>query len=202
MGRELFVASARAVRRGAVGGPVVAAMLLSLLTVPVLDDGYALQVLRGVGVVLGLAVVVAVDDPAATVLAASPYSAARRTLARLAAVVAIAAPVWSMAAALAAWRADVPVAGVALETVAWWTMALAIAATIWRRTGSLAASYVAGPVLLGLALATDGLPRAWALLAGQTWGPPWEAAQLRWVAVLLAGSGVAALALRDPLDRA
>lgn len=200
MARELYAASARALRRDAVGGPVVVAALLALLTLPVIDDGYALQVLRGVGVVLGLAVVVAVDDPAGTVLAASPFSAARRTLARVAVVLAVAVPVWCGAAGLVAWRADVPVAGVALETAGWWTLGLALSAGIWRRSGTLSPSFVAGPVLLGLVLAADGLPRGWALLAGQTWGPPWEAAHLRWLAVLLAGAGLVAWALRDPLD--
>jgi hypothetical protein len=201
MPRELFAASARALRRDAVTGPVVVAVLLLVLTLPVLDDGYALHALRGVGVVLGLAVVVAVDDPAGAVLAASPFSAARRTAARVAVVLTVAVPVWWGAAGLVAWRADVPVAGVALETVGWWTLGLALAAGVWRGSGSLSPSYVAGPVLLGLALAAGVLPRAWALLAEQTWGPPWEAAQIRWLAVLLAGAGLVAWALRDPLDQ-
>jgi hypothetical protein len=202
MHRELLGASARALHRGAVVGPVLAATVLAVLAVPVLDDGWALHVLRGVGVVLGLAVVVAVDDPAGVVLAASPHSAAKRTLARAVVVLAVALPVWSTAAVLARWKAEVPVGAVALETAGWWVLGLAVAAAVWRVSGTLSPSYVAGPALLGLALAADGLPRAWALLAQQTWGPPWEAAHLRWVAVLLAGTAVAAWALRDPLDRA
>jgi hypothetical protein len=201
MSRELMVASARALRRDAVMGPVLAAVLLVLLTLPVLDDGFALQALRGIGVVLGLAVAVAVDDPAGTVLAASPFSAARRIAARVAVVLALAVPVWCVTASLVAWRADAPVAGIALETAGWWTLGLALAAGIWRRTGTLSPSYVAGPVLLALWLVAGTLPRGWAVLTSQTWGPPWEAAQIRWWAVLLAGAGLVAWALRDPLDQ-
>jgi hypothetical protein len=56
-------------------------------------------------------------------------------------------------------------------------------------------------VLLAGALVVNGLPRGWALMAQQTWGPPWLAAHLRWAAVLLAGVGLAALLLRDAFDR-
>jgi hypothetical protein len=49
------------------------------------------------------------------------------------------------------------------------------------------------------AFVSDAIPRAWRLNQDQFWGPPWEAAHIRWAAVLLFGVAVLALAMRDPL---
>jgi hypothetical protein len=197
---ELLLASARAVRRAAVVGPLGAAVVLVGVATPVLDDGYAMPALRGVSALLAMAVLVTVDDPAGRVLAASPYPLRTRTLARLAAVLAAAVPVWLLAAAVVAWRADVPVGGLAVEAVALCGVGLAVAGTVAWVSGSLGPSFVAGPVLLGLLLLTYGLPRDWALVQSQTWGAPWVAAQLRWAALLLGAVGLLGLALRDPLE--
>ena len=55
-----------------------------------------------------------------------------------------------------------------------------------------------GPVLIGFLVAADQLPRALVLLPFQTWGPPWEVAQLRFAALLLAAGAVLLVALSDP----
>ena len=52
-----------------------------------------------------------------------------------------------------------------------------------------------------LAFVGTALPRWYTLQQGQTWGPPWQAAQIRWLALLLVGAGVVTLALRDPVTR-
>ena len=46
-----------------------------------------------------------------------------------------------------------------------------------------------------LAFAASAAPRWYALHQTQTWGPPWEAAQVRWWALALVAAGVLALAL-------
>jgi hypothetical protein len=51
---------------------------------------------------------------------------------------------------------------------------------------------------VGFLLAADRLLRSLRLMPEQTWGPPWEVAQLRWSAVLLAGVSVLVVALADP----
>jgi signal transduction histidine kinase len=48
-----------------------------------------------------------------------------------------------------------------------------------------------------VALTAHGLPRAWAMSTDQLWGPPWEAAHLRWAGLLLLGGSVLAAVLRD-----
>lgn len=175
------------------------ALVLIVATVHVLDDGYALAVVRGVAAVLAAALAMTTDDPAGEVLAAAPVPRRTRTLARVAVGLAVAAPVWLGAVALARWRFEpTPVAGLALEAVAFATVAVAVGAVL-RARGSLAPSWVAG---IGVAAGTVVLyilPARYAMAVTQTWGPPWQAAQVRWAAVLVLATAVLALALRDPL---
>ncbi len=63
-------------------------------------------------------------------------------------------------------------------------------------------SHVAVVGALVAAVVSDALPRGWQLNQERIWGPPWEAAHIRWAAVLLAGVAVLALAMREPLWRA
>jgi hypothetical protein len=79
---------------------------------------------------------------------------------------------------------------------------VAIGAGLRAWTGQHSPSYLAVIGLLATALSTGMLPRGWTMVQEQIWGPPWQAAQLRWAALLLVAVGVLVLALRDPLHRA
>ena len=79
MDRPLLRASARAVYGQGIGLPVGAAIALTAATYPVLGS-YGSQVLTGVTAILAFGLVCAVDDPAAGILAATPYSPTRRSL--------------------------------------------------------------------------------------------------------------------------
>jgi hypothetical protein len=200
MNRSLLAASWFAVRRAPLLVPVLAAVVLVAATVHVQGDGHAVQVLRGVGVLLACGWLSSIDDPVGEVAAASPYPRPVRTLSRVAAGLLPVLPVWLAAAAVAQWRLPgTPVAGLGLEALALGAAGLAIAAGLRAWTGHLTPSYLAVVGLLGLALSTSALPRGWAMLQEQLWGPPWQAAQLRWAALLLVAVGILALAVRDPL---
>lgn len=198
----VLVSSWWLVRRPGLLVPVGAALVLVLATLPVLDDGWALRVLRGVGVLLACAWVSAADDPAGEVVAASPYPRHVRTLARIAAALPPLLAVWSVAAVVVQVRApEVPVAGLGVEALALGLLGLAVGTGLraWNDLHRPAHAAALGLVLL--AFVTSAAPRWYALQQDQTWGPPWEAAQLRWWALVLVGAGVVALALHDPLHR-
>jgi hypothetical protein len=177
--------------------------VLVLVAAPVLDDGWALQVLRGVGVLLACAWVSATDDPAGEVVAASPYPRPVRTLARIGAALPPLVAVWTVAAVVVQVRVpEVPVLGLGVEALALGLLGLAVGTALraWHDLHQPAHAAALGLVLL--AFVTTAMPRWYALHQGQTWGPPWEAAQIRWTALALVASGVLALALHDPLHRA
>lgn len=54
-----------------------------------------------------------------------------------------------------------------------------------RARGLTSPSWLAGTGLVGGAMLLHGLPDRYAMAVNQTWGPPWQAAQLRWAALLL-----------------
>ena len=200
--RSLWAASWWVVRRPALLVPVGVALVLVLATLPALDDGYSLRVLRGAGLLLACAWVSTTDDPSGEVLGGSPYPRAVRSGVRVLTGAAVIAAGWVVAAAVVHWRApDVPVLGVGLESLALGVLGIALGVTLrsWRDQHQPAYTAVVG--LAVLAFASSALPRWYTLLQSQTWGPPWEAAQVRWLAVLLIAAGLAGLALRDPLAR-
>ncbi|HEX4976663.1 MAG TPA: hypothetical protein VFV40_02245 [Nocardioides sp.] len=200
---SLLTASWRLVRRPGLLVPAAAALALVLLTTPVLDDGWALQVLRGVGVLLACAWVSATDDPAGEVVAAGPYPRHVRTLARIGTAVPPLVAVWVTAAVVVQVRVpEVPVLGLGVEALALGLLGLAVGTALraWHDLHQPAHAAALGLVLL--AFVTTTAPRWYALHQGQTWGPPWEAAQIRWAALALVAAGVVALALHDPLHRA
>ena len=179
--------------------PVVAACVLLAATWPALDDGYALMALRGVGVLLATAWVVAMDDPMGEVLGASPYPRLVRWGARVLLCGATVVPFLGLAAVVVEERASyVPVLAVGLEAVALAVAGLAVGGTlrVWR--SHLMPSHLAVVGVVVLAVLSHGLPRGWAMAQDQFWGPAWEAAHLRWAAVLLLGVVVVAAVLRDP----
>jgi hypothetical protein len=198
---SLVLTSWRLVRRSTLLVLVAAALLLTGAAVPALDGGHAVTVLRGVGVILACAWALTMDDPAGEVLAASPYPRAVRSLVRLLCGLPLVVGAWLVAAVVVEWRAPyVPVLGLGVEALALGVAGLAIAAGLraWRdhlRPGSFAAVG-----LLALAMTTAALPREYGMDRRQTWGAPFEAAQVRWTALLLLAVGVLMLALSDPLS--
>lgn len=191
------------VRRPGLLVPAGAALVLVLAAVPVLDDGWAMRVLRGVGLLLACAWVSATDDPAGEVVAASPYPRRVRTLARVLAALPPLVLVWAAAAVVVQSRApETPVLGLGVETLALGLLGLGIGTALraWHDLHQPAYAASFGVVLLTVVMA--GSPRWYALHQTQTWGPPWEAAQLRWWGLVLVAAGLVALALHDPLRTA
>jgi hypothetical protein len=194
-------ASWGALRRASLLVPVAGAGLLVLASTPVLDDGYGMTVLRGVGVLLACAWVVSTDDPMGEVLAAAPYPRVVRWGARMLVAMAVVVPTWAGAALVVEQRASfVPVLAVGLEGVGLCAVGLAVGAGLRAWRGHLMPSYLAVVGVVVAAFVSDALPRAWRLNQDQFWGPPWEAAHIRWAAVLLLGVAILALAMRDPLE--
>jgi len=190
------------VRRPGLLVPAGTALALALATTPVLDDGWAPRVLRGVGVLLACAWVSATDDPAGEVVAASPYPRRVRTLARVGAALPPLLAVWVAAAVVVQARAPaVPVLALGVEALALGLLGLAIGTALraWHDLHQPAHAAALGLVLLAFVM--SAAPRWYALHQDQTWGPPWEAAQIRWWALVLVATGVLALALHDPLHR-
>ena len=202
MSPSLLRASWAAVRRAGLLAPVAVAVVLSAATAHLLDDGYGMQVLRGVGVLLACGWVSTMDDPMGEVAAASPYSRRARSLTRAGAGMVVVLTVWVACATLVQVRAEaVPVLRLGLEALALGFAGVALAAGLRFWAGHLQPSYVAVPGLVVLAVAINALPRGWDMMPAQVWGPLWEAAQVRWIALLLLGVGGLAAALRDPLTR-
>jgi hypothetical protein len=73
MNTSLTAASWTVVRRSGLLIPVAAAVILVGATAHLFDDGYAAQILRGVGVLLACAWVSTMDDPMGEIAAASAY---------------------------------------------------------------------------------------------------------------------------------
>ena len=199
---SLLASSWWLVRRPGLLVPAAAALVLVLATAPVIDDGWALQVLRGVGVLLACAWVTATDDPVGEVVAASPYPRHVRALARVGASFPPLLAVWVAAAVVVQVRApEVPVLGLGVEALALGLLGLAVGTGLRAWHDLHRPAHAAALALVLLAFVTSAAPRWYALHQAQTWGPPWEAAQIRWWALALVAGGVLTLALHDPLRR-
>ena len=199
---SLLASSWWLVRRPGLLVPAGAALVLVLATAPVLDDGWGLQVLRGVGVLLACAWVTATDDPVGEVVAASPYPRHVRTLARVGASSLPVLAVWVAAAAVVQVRvSEVPVLGLGVEALALGLLGLAVGTGLRAWHDLHRPAHAAALALVLLAFVTSTAPRWYALHQAQTWGPPWEAAQVRWWALALVAAGVLALGVHDPLNR-
>jgi hypothetical protein len=179
-----------------------AALALLVVLVPSLDDGHGLIVLRGTAVLVAGALLLSLDDPSGELLAASPYSIRTRTWARLVTGLPGVLAVWAAALVLVAARSDgVPLAGASLEALAVTTSGLALAAGLRAWRGLLTPSHVACVGLVVLVVLGWFLPRWYAVDQAQTWGPPWQAAQIRWAAVAVVAGALLSAALLDPVDR-
>jgi fluoroquinolone transport system permease protein len=193
-------ASVCAVPARAVALQVAAAVALLAVTWTGLDDGgTAVTVLRGVAVLLAAALALAVDEPAAALLDATPTPMVQRLAARLALCAVVVLPAWTVALAAASLRgADVPLVAMTLELAALGALGLAVPLALRRWWRLPEPALVVGPLLLGALLAAAHLPRRLALLPAVPLDPAWDAAHLRWSVLLLAALGLLVAGLADP----
>jgi hypothetical protein len=195
----LLTASWLAVRRVPLLAPTSAAVLLVVLTWPWQDTGTAIPVMNGLAILLACAWAGTIDDPVSEIAAASRYPRHIRVAARLTVGLAIVVPVYLAGALVAQLRfAPTPQPLMLLEAVGYALAAVAIGAGLLAWRAQFMPSYAASVGLLGLALTTYLLPREWAMVNAQTWGPPLTAAALRWTALILFALGILGAALRDP----
>lgn len=198
--RSLVRVSARALPRRAVALHVAAAVALLAVTAPGLDDtGTAVLVLRGVAVLLAAALALAVDEPSAALLDATPTPLAERLAARTAVCAAVVAPAWLLALAVATLAgADLPLATVTIELAALAALGMAVPSALRRWSRTAEPAVVTGPLLLGLLVSAAHLPPELVLLAASPADPAWGAAHVRWSLLLLAGLSLLAVAASDP----
>lgn len=202
MSASLLTASWRVVAQPPVLVPLGVALLLTLATVPYLDAGYADQVRMGVATLLACALAATAEDPAADVTAASPRARWARCGARLGLGFALAAPV-----VIVTWlltdRADTAAMtpALAVQTLALLAIGPAVGFSVWAWSDAARPTYAAMVGVLCLSLALWLLPATWSVTRVQPWGPPWEAAVIRWSALILLAGAVVATAWRDPLTR-
>src|SRR5205823_3459204 len=108
-------------------------LLLTAATAAFMDVGLAVQVLRGVAMLLAVGLVTAADDPSGEVLAASPYGLGVRTMTRVAVAAAVTAPAWLLSATVVAIRAPgTPIAALSLEAAAIALLGVALATALRR----------------------------------------------------------------------
>jgi hypothetical protein len=197
---EVVRASVRTVARRAVGLHLTAAAVLVAVTWPALDhDGAAVLVLRGVAVLLAAALALAVDEPAAQLLDATPTPLVQRLVARAGLCCAVLVPGWLLTIGVATRAgADVPVAALTLELAALTAVGLAVPASLRRWWQVSEPGLVTGPVLFGALLGAAHLPPTLALLPGSPADPVWDAAHQRWALVLIAAGLLLARAVADP----
>jgi len=199
----LIHASARAGRRAGLGVPLAAGLVLLAAATRLFGNGHDLDLLRCLAFLLGAALISAVDDPGREALAAVPFSLAARTLGRVGVAALAAVPIWIVALAIATRTTrDVPLFWMSVEGagIAVFGLTCALLFHLWGRLDEPAV--VAIPVALALLLAMQVLPRQWALLGDQTWGPSWIATRIRWAALIAIWIGLITHALvRDGYPR-
>lgn len=194
----VVAASWRAVRPARVATLAGAALLLVAASAPWQDEGYAVQVMHGIALLVACAVALCTDDPAAEVVAAAPITRRFRTLVRLGLGFAVAVPVFLVGAYVAEARFDpTPLSVLSMEAVGIVLVAAALGSVI-RARGVHSPAYPTALVLLLVTFALDQLPTGYAMIDPQPWGPPLEAALIRWAALALLALAALTLALRDP----
>lgn len=202
MNAVLLGVSWRAIKRGPLLLAIVAAGVLVGATTPILDDGYAISVLRGAAIVLAGGLAIALDDPAADLLAASPTTMAQRWAARLGLAIGLVTVCWAL---LLAWVSGVagglPWLAMSVEAAALGGFAVALAAALRRWRDVREPGPLVAPAVFGAVLAANLLPQRWSLLASDPSGNGWTAAHVRWGAVLMTTLIVVAVAAQDPAVR-
>jgi hypothetical protein len=199
MTAALLSASLLAVRRPPLLVPLGVAVALVMATLPWADR--TVLVVHGVGVLVACALAATTDDPAAEIAAATPLVRRTRTGFRMLAGALPAVPVLVVALLVAETRsAATPVLALGPEVVGYGLLALAVGAGLRAWAGLPAPAYPAAVAILVIVLTTWMLPHGWTMVDPQPWGPPLEAALLRWLALAVLALAVLAAALRDVLD--
>lgn len=174
----------RAVGAGAVVGLLVVGV--PRLSAGTLDPWLGLNLLRAAALVFALGLAFLLDDPARQLTTPVPTRRWARTGLRVALVAPVAAVWWTAALLLVPAPARPPVGPATLEAAATAALALAAAAATVRFTDEPepGPSVAAGLLTLAL-LAPVLIPSRWDLFV-QAGDPGWEAAHLRWAALLAA----------------
>lgn len=200
--RLLLPATWRSVRRSHLAVPLGAAVALVLATLPWQDEGRATPVVHAVAVLVACTFACALDDPHADVTAAAPVRERTWAAARVLTTAAPALPVLVGAVLVARTRFDpLPVGVLAAESAGYLLVALAVAAGLRAWRGTFAPSYPAVAGLLAVVVLSYALPRSWAMVDPQPWGPPYDAALWRWAGLVLVAVAVLMRATRDPAAR-
>ncbi len=192
----------RAIKQGPLLLAIGAAGVLVGATTPILDDGHAISVLRGAAILLAGGLAIALDDPAADLLAASPTTMAKRWAARLGLAAGLVAASWAL---LSAWVGGVvgglPWLALSVEAAALGGFSVALAAALRRWRDVREPGPLVAPAVFGAVLAANLLPQRFSLLAGDPSGNGWTAAHMRWATILMAALLVVAVAAQDPAVR-
>jgi hypothetical protein len=202
MSGSLLAASWPVVAQPPVLVPVGVAALLTLTTAPYLDSGHADQVRIGVATVLACALAATAEDPASEVTAAAPRPRWVPCVTRLLLGLALVLPVAILSLALTQHQGPgTPVHGAGVQMLAVLMLGPALGFGVWAWGNAAQPTYAAMVGVVCIALVLWLLPATWSVLQYQPWGPPWEAALIRWSALVLLGCALALSAWRDPADR-
>jgi len=145
------------------------------------------------------------DDSAASMLAASPRSLARRRMLRIALALPLLCGVWAASLWYATTSHGAPLGpgtrgALSLQFAAMLTLTLAASAMTLRVMADEHGGWTAIVVPVALLGAVMTLPQRWALLAAPG-DDAWHAAQQRWTALLALGLLLLIGASRDPVAR-
>lgn len=196
---SLFQASWRVVAQPPVLVPTGAAVLLALATTPFVSVGNAHQVRLGVATLLTCALAATAEDPAGEVAAASPYPRRVRCGVRLLLGLALVLPVAILSLTLIEHQVDaIRTPGTAVQMLAVVAVGPAIGFAVWAWVDMAQPSYAAMAGVLCFVLSLLLLPTTWSVIKVQPWGPPWEAAMVRWSAMVCLGAAMVASTWRDP----
>jgi len=199
MSGSLLAASWPVVAQPPVLVPVGVAVLLTLTTVPYLDSGHADQVRIGVATVLACALAATAEDPAPEVSAAAPRPRWVPCVSRLFLGLVLVLPVAILSLTLAEHQdATTPTQGAGAQMLAVLLIGPALGFGVWAWGKVAQPTYAAMIGVVCVALVLWLLPATWSVLQYQPWGPPWEAALIRWSALVLLGCALVLSAWRDP----
>lgn len=199
---SLLKASLRIVAQPAHLVPAGVAVVMTVAAVAWLDPGYASLVRLGVATLLACSLAVTAEDPAGEVAAASPYRPWVRCATRLVVGLAVVLPIGVLALVLLAHQGDaVSTRSSAIQMLAIVLSGPAFGFAVWAWGDSTQPSHAAAAGVVCWSLAMWKLPTTWAVISAQPWGPPWEAIQIRWGALILLAVAIMANAWHDPLAK-
>lgn len=161
-----------------------------LVMARVVDQTWTPSALLFAATVVGAAVGLAMDDPAAETLAGVPTALWLRAVRSAAVSVAVAAGSWGAMMLLV--RDVAPVGHWTVMAGALWCVGLAVASSAKRHLGPTAGGVVAAPIVPVVALASTTVTGQWSLAPGGG-GVGW-----RWSVIAALAAGILAWSLRDP----